>query len=63
MLHVENTPLDCLPDAESQICLLNGQKHQGKHILIQRFRCLFQKTMAARFYFLHFFYKRISTRH
>ena len=61
MLHAKDTLLDCLPDAEFQIRLLYGPEHQGKHIFIQRFRRLFQKSMAARFYFLHFFYKRIST--
>ena len=55
MLHVENALLDCRPDAEFQIRLLNSQKHQGKHILIQRCGCLFKKSIAVRFYFLHFF--------
>ena len=63
MLYVENTPLGCCPDAEFQIHLLNGQKHQGKHILIQRFGGLFEKSLAPCFYFVHFFYKRISARH
>ena len=63
IFRVENTPVDCCPDAESQIRLLNSQKHQGKHALIQRFGCLFKKRMAARFYFMHFFYRRISTEH
>ena len=63
MLHVENAPVDCCLDAESHIRLLSSQEHQGKHILMQRFGCLFKKRIAARFYFMHFFHKSISTQH